>query len=142
MKIAETAPQENPPATERVGKLIAKYALPAIASSLVSSLYNIVDQVFVGRSIGELGNAATNVAFPFVMMITAAVMVFGMALSIQPIIGFNCGAGNAVRVKEVFHQAARGLFRISMSAFLCFQLCPRLIIDLFGTRNQRGPALL
>lgn len=59
------------------GKLIATYPLPAIASGLVSSLYNITDQIFVGRSIGKLGNATTNVAFPLVMMITTAAMVFG-----------------------------------------------------------------
>lgn len=77
MSSEEIKPQDNPLATEPVGKLIAKYSLPAIASSLVSSLYNIVDQIFVGRSIGELGNAATNVAFPLVMIITTAAMVFG-----------------------------------------------------------------
>mgnify|MGYP001150125074 CR=1 FL=1 len=54
----------NPLATESEGKLIAKFAIPAIISMLVSSLYNIVDQFFIGRSVGELGNAATNVAFP------------------------------------------------------------------------------
>ena len=38
----------NPLATESEGKLIAKFAIPAIISMLVSSLYNIVDQIFIG----------------------------------------------------------------------------------------------
>lgn len=42
------------------------------------SLYNIVDQIFVGHSIGELDNAATNVAFPLVMIVTTLAMVFGV----------------------------------------------------------------
>ena len=51
----------NPPATESEGKLIAKFAIPAIISMLVSSLYNIVDQIFIGQGVGLLGNAATNI---------------------------------------------------------------------------------
>ena len=58
------AEQKNPLAVERIGRLIAKFAIPAIISMLVSSLYNIVDQIFIGRGVGLLGNAATNVAFP------------------------------------------------------------------------------
>ena len=63
---------------ESIGKLIVKYSLPAIASSLVNSIYNIVDQIFVGNSIGELGNAATNVAFPIVLVVAALAMTYGI----------------------------------------------------------------
>lgn len=70
--------QSNPLETEKIGKLILKYSLPAIASSLVNSIYNIVDQIFVGNSIGELGNAATNVSFPFVLVVAATAMTFGI----------------------------------------------------------------
>lgn len=68
---------KNPLESESIGKLMFQYSLPAIISSLVNSLYNIVDQIFVGHSIGELGNAATNVAFPLVMIITTLAMTFG-----------------------------------------------------------------
>lgn len=47
-----------------VGKLMARFAIPCIMSLLVSALYNIVDQIFVGRGVGYLGNGATNVVFP------------------------------------------------------------------------------
>ena len=49
MENNEVVQDQNPLATDSVGKLILKYSLPAIASSLVSSLYNIVDQIFVGQ---------------------------------------------------------------------------------------------
>ena len=68
---------KNPLETEAIGRLILKYSLPAIASSLVGSLYNIIDQIFVGNSIGELGNAATNVAFPIVVVVAALAITFG-----------------------------------------------------------------
>lgn len=77
MENTEISQTKNPLESEPIGKLIIKYSLPAIASSLVSSVYNIVDQIFVGNKIGELGNAATNVAFPLVMVVTTLAMTFG-----------------------------------------------------------------
>ena len=53
----------NPLATEREGKLIAKFAIPAIISMLVSSLYNIVDQIFIGQGVGRWGNFVNQEAF-------------------------------------------------------------------------------
>lgn len=54
--------QKNPLGEEKIGKLLRQFAIPSIISMLVGSLYNIVDQFFIGRRIGELGNAATNIA--------------------------------------------------------------------------------
>ena len=71
----------NPLATESEGKLIAKFAIPAIISMLGSSLYNIVDQIFIGQGVGLLGNAATNIAFPVSIICTAAgIVAIGFAL--------------------------------------------------------------
>lgn len=60
----EESVKVNPLATEKVERLILKFSIPAIISMLVSSLYNIVDQIFIGQGVGLLGNAATNIAFP------------------------------------------------------------------------------
>lgn len=68
----------NPLATEPVGKLIGKFAIPAVISMLVSSLYNIVDQIFIGQGVGMLGNAATNVAFPITIISTAVALLLGI----------------------------------------------------------------
>lgn len=54
--------------TEKVGKLLAKFAVPCIFSLIISCLYNIVDQIFVGNGIGYLGNAATGVIFPITVV--------------------------------------------------------------------------
>lgn len=55
---------KSPFATEPIGRLIAKFAIPCVISLLVNSLYNIVDQIFIGWGVGYLGNGATNVVFP------------------------------------------------------------------------------
>ena len=48
------AQAENPLGTAPVGSLITKFAIPAIISMLVSALYNIVDQIFIGQGVGML----------------------------------------------------------------------------------------
>ena len=62
---------QNPLGVAPMGGLIAKFAIPAIISMLVSAMYNIVDQIFIGQGVGMLGNAATNVAFPVTTIATA-----------------------------------------------------------------------
>ena len=56
---------ENPLGYEKISKLLKDFAIPSIMASLVGSIYNIVDQIFIGQGVGYLGNAATNVAYPF-----------------------------------------------------------------------------
>lgn len=82
----------NPLATERIGKLIARFAIPAIISMLVSSLYNIVDQIFIGQGVGMLGNAATNIAFPVSIICTATALLLGIGSSSN--YNLESGAGN------------------------------------------------
>ena len=69
---------ENPLGVEPVSKLLQKFAIPSIIAMLVSALYNIVDQFFIGRNVGELGNAATNIAFPLSTSCVAIALLFGI----------------------------------------------------------------
>lgn len=63
---------------EKVSKLLLKFSIPCILSLLISSLYNIVDQIFVGNSsIGYLGNAATTVVYPITIIAVAFAWCFG-----------------------------------------------------------------
>ena len=83
----------NPLGSEPVGKLMVKFAIPSIVAMLVGALYNIVDQLFIGHAIGTLGNAATNIAFPFTTSCLALALLFGIG-------GASCfnlhlGRGNA-----------------------------------------------
>lgn len=70
--------------TERLGRLMAKYAVPCVISLLVAALYNIVDQIFIANAdyLGSYGNAANTVVFPLTVV----------ALSIAVMIGDGCCA--------------------------------------------------
>lgn len=67
----------NPLGYKPIGHLLMQFALPAIISMLVNSIYNIVDQIFIGQGIGYLGNAATTIAFPIVTIILAMSTMLG-----------------------------------------------------------------
>lgn len=73
--------------TERIGKLMQKYAIPCIISLLVGALYNIVDQIFIANAsyLGSYGNAANTVVFPLTVV----------ALAIAVMIGDGCCAGSS-----------------------------------------------
>lgn len=72
-----TKTKENILGTESIGKLLAKFAIPGIVSMVVNSFYNIVDQIFIGRGVGFLGNGATTVIFPMTTFAMAFALLFG-----------------------------------------------------------------
>ena len=108
-------PSENPLGSEPVSTLLRRFAIPSVIAMLVSALYNMVDQLFIGHSIGVLGNAATNVAFPLSMVCTS--------------IGLLCGIGGAANFnlcmgrREPEHAKSYVGSAISMLAILGVILC-------------------
>lgn len=63
---------------EKISKLLIKFSIPCILSLLISALYNIVDQIFVGNSeLGYLGNAATGIVFPILIIAQAFAWCIG-----------------------------------------------------------------
>lgn len=115
--------------TEKVGKLLAQFAIPCIFSLIISCLYNIVDQIFVGNGIGYLGNAATGVIFPITVVGWGMSLFFGdgAAASLSVSLGRNetekihKGVGNAVLCSFL-----SGLVIIAIS-YLCGDGLLRLI---------------
>lgn len=69
---------ENPLGYEKISTLLRKFAVPGIIAMVVNSIYNIVDQIFIGWGVGYLGNAATNVAFPVTVIAVAVFLSLGV----------------------------------------------------------------
>lgn len=70
-------PSENILGTEKIGRLLAKFAIPGIVAMVINALYNIVDQIFIGQGVGYLGNGATNVIFPLSSIVLAFSAMLG-----------------------------------------------------------------
>lgn len=87
----------NPLGVQPVNRLLSQFAIPSIISMLVGSLYNIVDQFFIGQRVGELGNAATNIAFPLSTSCLALALLIGIGGSSA----FNLAMGNGHEKRAV-----------------------------------------
>ena len=77
----QTTTATNPLGYERIGKLLRSYAIPSIISLIINSLYNMVDQIFIGQGVGFLGNGATNIIAPITMIAIAIGSLFGDGLA-------------------------------------------------------------
>ena len=87
----------NPLGGQPVNRLLSQFAIPSIISMLVGSLYNIVDQFFIGQRVGELGNAATNIAFPLSTSCLALALLIGIGGSSA----FNLAMGSGHEKRAV-----------------------------------------
>lgn len=82
----------NPLGYERIGKLLTTYAIPSIISLIINSLYNMVDQIFIGQGVGFLGNGATNIIAPISTIAIAVATLFGDGLA--AFFSLSLGQGN------------------------------------------------
>lgn len=134
MENSEVTHIKNPLEVEPIGKLILKYSIPAITSSLVSSVYNIVDQIFVGHKIGELGNAATNVAFPLVMIVTTLAMTLGAGSASA--FSLYLGKKEEDKAKSVVGNGMTLMIFCGILIAVISQLFIQAILTAFGGRDQ------
>ncbi|MGN1136273.1 MAG: MATE family efflux transporter [Oscillospiraceae bacterium] len=134
MENSEISKTGNPLETESIGKLIIKYSIPAVASSLVSSIYNIVDQIFVGNSIGELGNAATNVAFPLILVVAALAMTFGVGGASS--FSLYLGSKEDSKAQSVAANSMTLMLLVGVVIGVITLIFLRPILILFGGRDQ------
>lgn len=120
-EVSQKSGQVNPLGTAPVGSLLRKFAIPSIIAMLVGALYNIVDQFFIGQKIGELGNAATNVAFPLSTSCTAIALLLGIGAASA----FNLTMGRGEKEKALYYIGNSATLLFGLGAVLC------LITELF-----------
>jgi putative MATE family efflux protein len=81
---------ENYIENEKISKLIMKFSIPCVIAMVVNALYSTVDQIFIGQGVGYIGNAATNVTFPLVVL----------ALGFSLLIGDGAAAFYSIKLGE------------------------------------------
>ena len=127
-------------ATEPIGRLIAKFAIPCVISLLVNFLYNIVDQIFIGWGVGYLGNGATNIVFPITIVALSLSLMIGdggaaylsLKLGEGDIESAKKGVGNAIVLVTVVSILLAAVFLIGINP----------ILDLFGATDMLRPYAL
>ena len=121
----------NPLGTEPIGPMLRKFAVPSIIAMMVGALYNIVDQIFIGQAIGELGNAATNVAFPLTTICTAMALMLGVGSAAA----FNLSLGKGEKDKAIYYIGNASVLLFGIGIVLCVitQLFMEPLLVFFGS---------
>ena len=109
--------------TEPTGALLRKFTIPSIVAMLVGSLYNIVDQFFIGQSVGHLGNAATNIAFPLGTLCIATALLCGIGGASA----FNISMGRGERDTAVNYMGNAAVMMVGIGVLMI------LIVEIFLT---------
>ncbi len=125
---------------DKINKLLISFAIPCVISMLINSVYNIVDQIFIGKGVGTLGNAATNVIFPLVILANA----------IAGLIGNGAAANLSLKLGEKKETEARASIGASITltfivsilfAVLAYIFLPKLVYMFGCTENVYSYAL-
>lgn len=116
--------------TESVNKLLSEFAIPSIIAMLVGALYNIVDQFFIGRSVGELGNAATNITFPLSISCIALALLLGIGAASA----FNLTLGAGKKNEALYYIGNSAILLFISGVVLCLvaQLFLKPMLIFFG----------
>ncbi|TVL59125.1 MATE family efflux transporter [Brachyspira hyodysenteriae] len=127
----------NPLYYEKPYKLLFKYATPSIISMLVGSLYNIVDQIFIGQGIGINGNAATNVAFPLTIICMSIALFHGFgSASMYSIL---LGQGNNKRAATFIGNAVVSALALGFIFTVIVKLFNKNFMVMFGSTKEVLP---
>ena len=136
----DTASRANALGTENLVKLILQYALPAIAMLMISALYNIVDKVFVGNFVGNIGITATTVVNPAVRVIDAFALLIGAGGS--TLLALRLGEGKPEEAEDILNNSFVLLVLISIVLIICAYLFSTPLLRVFGAEDDVMPYAL
>lgn len=130
----------NPLGTEKIGKLMVQYGIPSIIAIVVNSLYNMVDQIFIGQGVGYLGNAATSVIMPLTNVLLAFALMIGDGAASY--MSLNLGKGNAKKAAQGTGNAITVSVILGVVLTILFEIFLEPLCMLFGATENSLPYAL
>ncbi|MDO5695394.1 MAG: MATE family efflux transporter [Eubacteriales bacterium] len=124
----------NPLGTLPVNTLLRQFTVPAVISMVVTAVYNIVDQIFIGHGIGPAANASTTVAFPLVISIMAVALLFGIGSAI--FIGTRLGEGRHDLAEKALQSVTGVLIVLSAIITVAGLIFIEPVVRFFGADEQ------
>ncbi|MGL5749804.1 MAG: MATE family efflux transporter, partial [Paraclostridium sp.] len=114
-----------------------KYAVPSALAMFISSLYTVIDGIFVGQGVGDSALAAVNIVLPF------TVVLFGIANMLAvgggALVSKNVGAGHIDKAVNIFRQVFKSLLIISLITSLVCTIFTEQIVSLLGATDNLKP---
>ena len=126
----EPMSNENMLGTKPIPKLLLQFGLPSVISMLVNSIYNLVDQIFIGQKVGYLGNAATNVTFPFVTISLALSLMISVGTAAN--VGLNLGRRDQKRADKTLGNGFCLALCVGITLLIIGQILLIPMLRLFG----------
>lgn len=126
----QSTPTTNNLATEKIGKLLWTYTLPAMVGTVVMSLYNIVDRIFIGQGVGPLAISGLALTFPFMIILMAFGMLIGAGSASR--ISITLGENNSQKAEKILGNAVTLTFLISGTAVILSMIFMDDLLRLFG----------
>jgi putative MATE family efflux protein len=124
--------------TERIGKLLFDFSIPAIIGLLVNAIYNIVDRIYVGQGVDPLGIAGISIVMPAMMVLMAMSALIGIGSN--SLFSIRLGEGRRDEVEKIMGHAFVLLFAIpGIAIVLCFIFLDDIIIHILGASETVFP---
>lgn len=117
-----------------------KYAVPSALAMFISSLYTVVDGIFVGQGVGDLALASVNIVLPFTVMLFGLASMF--AIGGGTLVSKNIGAKNIDRAVVIFRQVFKFLLITSgIISITCIIFTEQIVTILGATTSLKGLAV-
>ncbi len=120
-----------------IGKLLARFSLPAIVGMLVNAIYNVVDRIFIGQGVGPLGLAGATVAFPLMLILMGFGMLIGMGGT--ALVSIRLGEGKKDDAERILGNAFGMLTAIAVILTVVGLLFLEPLLRLFGASDTILP---
>ena len=114
-----------------------KYALPSALAMFVSSLYTIIDGIFVGQGVGDSALAAVNIVMPFTIMLFGIATMF--AVGGGDLVSKSIGANNKEKAVKIFRQVFKFLLILSIVISLFAVIFSKYIVKILGATDTLVP---
>lgn len=120
--------------TERIGKLLLEFSIPAIVSMIFNSLYNVVDTAFLGHAVGDVGVAVTTLAFPVMTILMGFSMLAGQGGN--ALAAIQLGEGKRARAEQTLGNTFVLLVIIAFLVVIAAAVFIDPLLTLIGTQGE------
>jgi len=121
--------------TDSVGKLLVRFSIPAIIGMFVNAIYNIVDRIYIGHGVDELGIAGVGLVMPIMMIIQAFSMLVGIGAN--SLFSIRLGEGRSDEVEKIMGNAFTLLFLIpGVCIILCLFFLEPILRDVMKAEGE------
>lgn len=118
----------------KVGLLIKKYYWPAFISVIVSSLYNIVDRIFIGQGVGAEALSGLSIIYPIMLIMMAFGMLFGVGTGVM--VSISLGEKNQQKAEKTLANGFSLMLLVSVFVSILIFFIKDPLLRVFGASDQ------